>query len=621
MQTGGSAGQRQARSPAISAATVQQWAIAVVSILVLAFCSLSILNKTVHYGVNVPFWDEWDFIGTLRSADAGGLSWLRLVLTTKGEHDVGALILSSALSWHLTAMDELGIMLWNWSLAVVFCLLCMWITAKELSYQSAIPWVALAASGFFVFNPAAYQVWLWALPLVYVLVFLLAAIGVRLIQSRLPAGIKLIATGAVATAATFTLANGAVLWAMLPAFLTKYHSVRTIVARRAYAVGFALLFCGSMVACLKVAVSYDSPAHGSDAGLNIHQIVLFFLAYTGNFVSLSLAPQPLTLARAAGVLIMVLFFAASIVELRLSLSLERRRAVWIWIGIGGLSLVSGLGAAITRYSFGATYPLDASRYVLASSFLPVAVVILTTMALEDLALLNIRLKLYSSLLALLSVLGFIAIAARAQQTGAALPLMVHSYFQELHGKVSVAAVNGFELPEYRNIFPKDNFDDFKAKVDFLNRKGWLHPAVWDQQYLKRLPTSPDQGSAGFLETVQVTATTIELVGWAYLPERGERAHAIMVIADSGSGPSIAAVCFPTVSRSDVYAAIGNYEALSTGWKAAVPVTAVSGGSILIRAYAYDAVTGQAHLLKGSRTVQVEAGADEDHRSRAAAGRP
>jgi hypothetical protein len=82
---------------------------------------------------------------------------------------------------------------------------------------------------------------------------------------------------------------------------------------------------------------------------------------------------------------------------------------------------------------------------------------------------------------------------------------------------------------------------------------------------------------GRVETFERTGAGARLSGWAYLADRRDRAHAVIVLGDG----RILAVLFPSSMRPGISA-----------WSAEVPLEGTS-----VRCFAYNAVTGAAHLLE------------------------
>jgi hypothetical protein len=528
------------------------------------------LYHIILYGVNVPFWDQWDFVREMRLVDAGQTSYPRLFFLAQGEHQIGVQVLLSALAWQITGMYMPALMVLNWAAAAGFCLLALLVTRRALPPGSSIPWTVLGAACLFVFNPAAYQVWLWGLPLVHLLVPLFFLKGVFVAQSRAPDGAKLLTAGLLALLASFTLTSGLLLWALFPLVLRGYLKPGAWRRER-----LALALCGALLLVSSIPygagiLSHHSPAPA--APFSLVTLARFFLAYTGNLVGLATSYTPVTMAELAGFALVVFFLAAATLAVR-----QRRgeRVVVIWAALGAYSLAAGVLVALGRYGFGVAYAVESSRYVLASSFLPIACVALGCLLIDALVpRLPATLHLYSWTLVGTAALILAAGAFRLFQYGPALALMRHMQSWELTGKVAALSLNLVELPEYRHIYSTDHPADFKLSANFLNRKGWLQPPLWDGTFVRELasPERRAEPAFGRVEVFSRAGNGVQLAGSA------PGAHAVIVLGREAEGARILAVVIPSGER----------------WTAEVPWTGQ------VRCFAYDAVSGQAHLLAGGQ---------------------
>jgi hypothetical protein len=354
----------------------------------------SILLAILRFGVDVPFWDQWGFVDALRRLSAGEISWARLFFESQGEHQIGMQLLLSAAVWRVTGMYMPAVMVWNWITASLFCVLAMLVTRKELGAASGIPWTALGAAAFFVFNPAAYQVWMWGLPLVHLLIPLLYLAGVLVLQSRTSDAVKIGAAAVLAAAASHILASGLLLWPLFAVLLPRYTRAGALRRERIAGAVAVVLFAAS-------AAPFATGSHPAPVGANgpssARIIFEFFLAYTGNLASLATAAVPVRWAQLAGAALLAFFAAALALAWREFRGKPQRAAlVMVWGSVGVYSIAAGALAALGRHRFGVAYAVESSRYVLASSFLPVACVVLGAMVVGALAAtVPRRLHLYS----------------------------------------------------------------------------------------------------------------------------------------------------------------------------------------------------------------------------------
>jgi hypothetical protein len=172
---------------------------------------------------------------------------------------------------------------------------------------------------------------------------------------------------------------------------------------------------------------------------------------------------------------------------------------------------------------------------------------------------------------------------------------------ELKGKVALSAANFVMLPEYRNIFPYDDWNQFRVLANFITTEAGLRPGMWDNRFVQGLAAlAPESGNYGFVDHIAADKDTVVVQGWAYLDDRGEAADAVIITgASTGERPRLVAVAFPSQVRPDVAAATKSDLALETGWSATIPQAAIPGGPTSLRFYAYDAESGRVHPLKGS----------------------
>jgi len=551
------------------------------------WCGNTVLRAILKYGVNVPFEDQWELLRVLREVDAGRISWARALLLNVGEHRVGLELLISDWWWRLTAMDLRSQMVLNWCLAAVFCAMAAVATRRALPGRSSIPWTVLGAAGMFVFNPAAYQSWLWGLPPVHLLVPLLFVGGVILAQSGLREAIKIPGVALCALLASFTLMSGLLLWGLFIPVVAM--NAKPGWQRRWPTVAAALLLAVSIGAYAAGGLSSPTRVAGIVAMLQ------FLLAYTGNLMAGATDAMPVLWAEAAG-LALTVFFAAAAWLAWLHL---RGKALWpatvIWLCLGGYSLAAGAMAAAGRAGFGVPYAIKSSRYVLASSFLPVACVVLGALLTAALVEgLPARVHLYSWVLCSTMALVFTATGVRAAQTNRALAAMTNYHYWQTRGKVAMAAANVIDLPEFRNVHTLNDPASFKRLVNYMNSRGWVHPPLWDEAYLRRLaaPERMPEAGAGVVERLTADGATVRATGWGRVPEAmNEQPDAVILLESAPEArPRVLAVVFPTELRS------GGLP--GARWSAEIVRYGEPPPGSRIRCFAYHAANGRASLMGG-----------------------
>jgi hypothetical protein len=575
----------------------------VLCLLTSTYFAGSILYHILRYGVQIPFWDDWDFVGYLQRFTHGQLSVPGLLLVRQAEHRIGLPASVTVLLWHLTGMNLRLMMALNWCLSLALILLGALITRKGLQSRGVLPWVVLALSSLFIFNPAAYQLWMWDYPPEHVIVAVLFLAGVHVVQYRISVGTSITVVAVLALIASFTFGSGLLLWVLFPIALVPMLGHREIL-RAGLAAGFyAFLWLLTAAIYTQGFFAYHSPAPSAKTSLRV--LVSFFLAYTGNLVLGYPEPGLVTWAHVMGLLIILVFCAATAGAVKACYGTETWPVVVVWLCLGVYGISAGVLVSFARHGFGVSYAVESSRYVLYSAMFPVAASALACICIaQSRARLPQGTAWYSVSLTALTVLVTASLVIRGGQTPTAWGAFRLSHSNELKGKVALSAANFLELPEYRYIFPHDDWNRFRTLANFITTEAGLRPGMWDDRFVQKLAdTVPETRPYGFVDRIALDTDKIQLRGWAYLQDRREASDAVIVTAGTaGERARLMAVVFPSEARWDVAAATQSDPDLQTGWVATLPRKSFSSGAAVIHCYAYDAESGRVQPLRGPTTL-------------------
>jgi ABC-2 type transport system permease protein len=176
--------------------------------------ALFILLLLIKYGVNTPFWDEWDLVSLLKKIDQHTLS-ISDLWQTHNEHRIFfpwilLLLMAKTTHWHTGAPVLLGLVIATITLWIMLGLLKQGLKTKQLQYIAAI----FLACWFF--SPVQWQNWTWGGQIEWFMCNLAAVTTVYLIF-RLAApnkNQKTLFFGALISAfiSTFSLASGMFVW-------------------------------------------------------------------------------------------------------------------------------------------------------------------------------------------------------------------------------------------------------------------------------------------------------------------------------------------------------------------------------------------------------------------------
>ena len=196
----------------LSALLRRYWLAAVVVVFAFSLC----LTYVLIFGVNVPFWDEWQLLDRFREIYSGRMNWWELTSSKHNEHLVGFAFLVGTLQLLLSGFDsKLQLVSGVLIQTVAFTILAaaIWRTVPE----SRRPlWVAF--SSLVWFSLSQHKNLLWAFQTAWFLVTLLLAITLaslhraKALEGRSGMG-RWLATAAIAALlGSFTSTQGIIIW-------------------------------------------------------------------------------------------------------------------------------------------------------------------------------------------------------------------------------------------------------------------------------------------------------------------------------------------------------------------------------------------------------------------------
>lgn len=207
-----------------------------------------------RYGVNVPFWDQWDFVPFLRRSNTSGVRFSDL-WAQHNEHRLVFPRLLMLLSARLTDWNTRAEMALNVAVAsVTFGLLASLL--RRTFRDSGINHLPLAAiTSLFVFSPAQWGNWLWGWQLQWFLnaLAVIACVAILSLSKPTwrPGAVVLLASG-TAIIGQLSLASGVLIWLVcLPIFFARKHLRRFSIVW--------LLF--ALLATAAYIHNYNRPAH------------------------------------------------------------------------------------------------------------------------------------------------------------------------------------------------------------------------------------------------------------------------------------------------------------------------------------------------------------------------
>jgi hypothetical protein len=319
---------------------------------------------TVRHWAPLPYWDEWRTPGLLLTNYAKGtLRFSDFFL----QHNEARMAFPCILYFTLTKFhgwdmrDVMTVALFE---DTVICGLVLWLFLRTKGATVVPTLVAFAVTTFLCFSPVQYENFLsgflFALFLPGLATVLVAVVNL----SRFPFGVKTTINAVVALIATYTFANGMLLWILgvpLPA-------AEESASKRRRLVWYSIFALMGAVAIAAYFFDYQRPPSHPLFHFDLIQLAHYIILWVGGYFN-SAQVSPF----AVGLLVLTLW----IVALASAIMLLKRGAQWRhfypWFLISFYGLSSGFITAIGRVGFGVQQSLS-SRYAILSLFVYVGLV-------------------------------------------------------------------------------------------------------------------------------------------------------------------------------------------------------------------------------------------------------
>jgi hypothetical protein len=348
--------------------------------LVSAFAALLTLAFILINGVNVPFADEW-WYGPLVKSVGSGHATFDTFWSPNNEHRmliprIEFSVLAVLTRWNSKAMMIAG---WLAAVAAAFVIFEQFKTIYPRRHPKL--WVAaVGVSAASLFSLVQIENWLWAFQFTFFFIqFATVAALVVVCRAGLPLWIRLAISGVLAVAASFSSAQGLLVWpALMLSFALTDDSLRKKVP------GLLFLF-GAAVTTF--AIYFSGMHRTTELHLAKEQIIekvqlpLFgFLGLVGNplahWISYEHLPHR---AWFIGLSVSVLFLVLTWITAKY----RRLPAAAPWIGLGFYACLFCVATTYGRLGMGYTGGFLASRYTTHVALLPIALLALLLIALES----------------------------------------------------------------------------------------------------------------------------------------------------------------------------------------------------------------------------------------------
>ena len=578
------------------------------------------LWQILHFGVDIPYWDQFDddLAGMHIKAHAGQLAFADLA-AQHNEHRILVPRLFFLALGHLTGGNAVAEMLASWAIVVATSLVLLRLLRRThrpaapggATEETAAPLFIWFLSNLLLFSPVQWENWLWGIGIQNFLPMLWVALATSAAAAPLRDSTRLTLVVALAALATWTSGNGMLAWGLAGGVLLWAPTWREFLARRHHVL---ILLAAIGIAAALYFVGMNPPNH---RGLHPYDSTLsaklhYLLAFAGAPFASALATRPVVTAAAAGAALYLLLAACAARFLQAWLrerDTELCRRTLPWFAIAGFTVGSGLVAACARAGIGPEQATS-SRYVTFALQLPLALIPLIA-ALRPWQLFrrsDTTQPAQSRALLLAAGIGGTALVLFA--LAAIEPALRTSEEVRINRRqVRAAALLSDVLPGHPlvtgYVFPDAAVA--RRNVAGLDAIGYLRPHLFRSPEVQPLvaPNPPPAEKTGRLEQVWENAPgEIVIVGWAVLPDPVRPADAIVIsVAAENGEPIIANAVLPGAPRPDKAAELGA-AANTCGWMLRTPAARLvrRSGTTTVAAWALDSEQGKLYPLAGTVTL-------------------
>ena len=555
------------------------------------FPGLVILFLILHYGVQVPVLDQWDFVPMFVKDHRGELTIYDLLSQANESRPFFPRLLFLMLA-RLTGWNQKAEMLCSWSVVAATAVLIWQIQSKTKSRNSLLSVCQFLLVNLILFSPVGCQNWLWGIQFIVFIPFACLCFNMAILDSHHRVPIKLFLICLSCTVSTFSYANGILVWGITaPAYL--WYDWPELKKKSPRAIFF--LTCFGFNVWLYFHNYVKPPYHPSFSAALSHPLdaLQYFFAFTGLLLSGGLKSS----AVIAGAIVFSIW-----ATLCTMIAASRRIGPFIkealpWLAIGSLGLSSAVITTLGRVGFGINQALS-SRYAAFGAPVFIGLIYLIPIMLGRLYYFSQPTGNQTVLNRILSVLFVMFMLVHVSSIVPYLPEFRQDWQDRLKSKALITFSGIFPSADaFRYVYPHP----VNAYARALNAIGYLHPKMAITRDITpwAAPDGPYPERGALLVAQPVNVRRVLCIGWTRL-QKGPRAadtvlltyrqeensieKIVAVVEHSDLSPKILPSSFMPPMGKDVW-----------GFQALVPYKPLTNGTEL-HAWAFDAITGTAYLL-------------------------
>ncbi len=540
-----------------------------------------------HYGVNVPYGDEWWIITLLGKWDAHQLTFADFYAVHNGHR----ILIPRLIYLGLTQLTH-GNLKAEMFFSLCLCILTsagIYLLIRRTVSGSTTKHLALwAFINLFLFSPIQAENWLWGFQLQVFLSNLCIVGAVVCITSEAKLFVRFAGALAFALAGTFSFGNGLLIWPAV--FLVL------ICRRERFAVSAAWIAIALLV---MLAYLPGYPAREpTPASTQWFDYLLYFAGFLGAPLARIPNSKPLVLPVMLGSILVAgyLWISARLVSRR-----EALRKAAPWLALGAYTIASAAMASVARIHSGPMHALD-SRYTTVSLVLLVSLIgLVASITTPNPGAAPARSGKRRVLMGI--GVGSLLILYTINAPFELRYLRLNRSFRERgKGALEFSAVLDLDQLYRASLLIRHDPDSLTRCLGVLDRLKLLDPPRRQTLALDDAEGRPKRATDeyGMFENLKLeNADFLVASGWSYLPGEAGPPACVVLAYNTGQEWKAFAVSDVIGRRPDLTTRYKNQSYLETGWTLTFPRNLLPPGEQEVSAWALEASHGHTYRLPGS----------------------
>ena len=571
-------------------------------LLALALLPPAYLLRTIlRLGVDTPYMDQWETAALFANWSDGTLGFGDLWAQQNESRMVFPRLLFLGLGL-ATGWNVVAEMIPAFLLAAFASWAIGTLDRRVLGGPRAATLGRLAFANLLLFGPIQYENWLWGHQAVVFVPPACLLGGFLVASSRRGTGPRWIAAGALALVATFSFANGMLLWLLLPLALLSGDEPDPRARRRRAAI-WTSVAVASIAIYMAGYVKPEAQPGFLETLRHPLRAAQYMAVLLGSPLAQGIGHTGIEAATAIGVAGMLL--AVAVLEIGRGSGFrdpEWRARTLPWFLLFGYALGTALITTVGRSGFDVPHALS-PRYATVSAIFWAALAYMGAAA-APVAVRTRALGLTGTRLAAAAAgLAAVAVFCHVLATRVAILRSENWRVRRLEARACLAFVEVAPNERFLAVNCYPDVAKLRERAAAVDRLGLLRPAIVKPDALPSILGAAPDAAFGAFNAFAPAGDAIGCRGTAVLPGRGEPPDAILVgWLDEGGARGVVAVAQSGKRRlSNREPPTADFER-TTEWECRVPLASIPASVRALRAWAYDTETGRATLLPGTAAI-------------------